>query len=153
MKKSIYLFIFICFIGINNLKAQATAYPVATLEHNGTTSVYYGYYAFQTACNNANNFDTIYLSADNFSSNFWIYKTIHVYGAGSSDPITPATTFNDWFYKEMVVIPLHLKEYIYHILAFNQILLILNLTDADYIIFNFNQVLQMLPLRTILFII
>ena len=99
MKKTIYFFIFICLIGISTIKAQGTGYPVATLEHNGTTTVYYGSEAFISAYDYANNGDTIYLSADNFRSYRGIYKTLHVYGAGSSDPYTAGTYFNtDWLY-------------------------------------------------------
>ena len=97
MKKLFTLLFFIFLVGITNVNAQTTGYPIATLEHNGTTSVFYGINAFQSAYNNANNGDTIYLSADNFYSS-GIYKTIHVYGAGSADPLTPSTTFNDWMY-------------------------------------------------------
>ncbi len=98
MKNTFYILVLISFIGINNLKAQATGYPIATLEHNGTTTVYYGVEAFHNAYDNANNGDTIYLSADNFRSYWGFYKTIHVFGAGSSDPVTPSTNLTDWCY-------------------------------------------------------
>jgi hypothetical protein len=68
-----------CFFGLGNLKAQS---PVATLEHNDTTTVFYGINAFADAYTASQNGDLIFLSSGTFTSPTEIAKGIRVYGAG-----------------------------------------------------------------------
>ncbi len=97
MKKALYILAIASFLGITGLKAQA---PLATLEHNGTTSVFYGNGAFTSAYTAATSGDTIVLSTGSFNTNDWyLTKTLTIIGSGIySDSVTMNTSFNQSLY-------------------------------------------------------
>jgi len=71
-------FLSILFVG-QTIMAQE---PVATLEHSGTTQVYYGQTALTSAYNASENGDQIYLSAGYFTPPTSIAKGVKISGAG-----------------------------------------------------------------------
>jgi len=80
MKKlAIILSIFCCLFAIQTIMAQE---PVATLEHSGTTQVFYGQNALTGAYNASVNGDQIYLSAGYFTPPTSIAKGVKIFGAG-----------------------------------------------------------------------
>jgi len=89
MKKSISLLVLISLLGVMNLKAQS---PVVTLQHAGTTQVFYGTAAFTSAYTAALTGDTIVLSAGTFTSTT-IAKQLKIIGSGCyTDSVTLGTT-------------------------------------------------------------
>jgi len=78
MKQKVFLVAMLCslFMGV---QAQN---PIATLEHAGATSVFYGITAFNDAYNASVNGDEVYLSAGYFYAPAAIAKGIKVYGSG-----------------------------------------------------------------------
>lgn len=67
--------------GMKNALAQTQDYPVATLQHNGVISAFYGSNAFIEANAAASNGDTITLSGGNFYG-CTMSKAITIHGAG-----------------------------------------------------------------------
>ena len=97
MKKTFYILVVISFLGIMNLKAQS---PVVTLQHAGTTQVFYGTAAFTSAYTASVSGDTIVLSAGTFTSTT-ITKQLKIIGSGCyTDSVTLGTTLtsNIFFY-------------------------------------------------------
>ena len=68
-------------VGTKNAFAQIQDYPVATLQHNGSISAFYGSNAFVNANAAASNGDTITLSSGNFNG-CTVSKAITIHGAG-----------------------------------------------------------------------
>jgi hypothetical protein len=79
MKSKILLSIFlVCAVTIT-VKAQK---PITTLQHNGTTTVFYGQSSFVDAYGASVNGDTLNLSTGSFTAPAEIAKGIKVYGSG-----------------------------------------------------------------------
>jgi len=92
MKKSFYILAFIYFLGFNNLKAQSS---VATLDHSGTTSVFYGANALVDAYNASVDGDAIILSSGSFNPPSTIQKGLKIIGVGHyPDSINGRTFIN-----------------------------------------------------------
>jgi len=80
MKKTILILAFICTIlAVHTAIAQE---PVATLEHGGTSNVFYGQSSFVDAYTASVNGDQIYLSAGYFTAPTSIAKGVKITGAG-----------------------------------------------------------------------
>ena len=80
MKKAFTILVILCTIGLVNLKAQET---VATLSHQGTTTIFYGINAFVDAYNASASGDTVYLSAGHFNAPSQQFTIgIKIFGAG-----------------------------------------------------------------------
>ena len=79
MKKTILSFLIIGIVCLIKVNAQN---PVTTLQHNGTTQVYYGQSSFSDALGAAVNGDTLVLSAGFFTAPTSISKGVKVYGSG-----------------------------------------------------------------------
>lgn len=80
--KSAALFILLLsVVGMKNALAQIQDYPVATLQHNGYISAFYGSNAFVEANAAASNGDTITLSGGNFNG-CTLSKALTIHGAG-----------------------------------------------------------------------
>ena len=80
MKTSSFIFVFVlCLFGSVTVMAQN---PVATLESNGTTKVFYGISALIDSYNASANGDQIYLSTGFFNPPPSIAKGIKITGAG-----------------------------------------------------------------------
>lgn len=80
MSKTTFLAAMLCSLfAFMGLQAQN---PIATLEHAGATTVFYGITAFNDAYNASVNGDELYLSAGYFNAPAAIAKGIKVYGAG-----------------------------------------------------------------------
>jgi len=79
MKKSVFLFAIICFfLTVQTVKAQNS---VTMLQHNGTSTAYYGLNSFINALTAAINGDTLYLSTGFFNAPT-ITKGVNVFGTG-----------------------------------------------------------------------
>ncbi len=68
--------------GMKNALAQIQNYPVATLQHNGSISAFYGSNAFVNANAAALDGDTITLSGGNFNGGCMVSNAITIHGAG-----------------------------------------------------------------------
>ena len=79
MKKTILSFLILGIVCLIKVNAQN---PVTTLQHNGTTQVYYGQSSFSDALGAAVNGDTLVLSAGFFTAPTSISKGVKVYGSG-----------------------------------------------------------------------
>ena len=79
MKKHFYILAIACILGIGNLNAQ---FSLATLDHNGTSSVFYGTNALVDAYNASDNGDVIILSSGAFNPPASIQKGISIIGVG-----------------------------------------------------------------------
>jgi len=80
MKNLIFFATLVCsMLAFQTVTAQE---PVATLEHNGTSKVFYGLSAFADAYNASLNGDRIYLSAGYFDPPTSIEKGVKITGAG-----------------------------------------------------------------------
>jgi len=98
MKKSFTLFIIACLLGMANLQAQ-----VATLEHQGTSTAYYGTNSFLDAYNASVDGDAIILSSGAYSTYdgntyygyLTITKAIQIIGTGHYNDSVYSTTFID----------------------------------------------------------
>lgn len=79
MKKTFLSFLILGIVCLIKVNAQN---PVTTLQHNGTTQVYYGQSSFSDALGVAVNGDTLVLSAGFFTAPTSISKGVKVYGSG-----------------------------------------------------------------------
>ena len=79
MKKTILSFLILGIVCLIKVNAQN---PVTTLQHNGTTQVYYGQSSFSDALGAAVNGDTLVLSAGFYTAPTSISKGVKVYGSG-----------------------------------------------------------------------
>ena len=79
MKKTFLSFLILGIVCLIKVSAQN---PVTTLQHNGTTQVYYGQSSFSDALGAAVNGDTLVLSAGFFTAPISISKGVKVYGSG-----------------------------------------------------------------------
>lgn len=79
MKKTFLSFLILGIVCLIKVNAQN---PVTTLQHNGTTQVYYGQSSFSDALGAAVNGDTLVLSAGFFTAPTSISKGVKVYGSG-----------------------------------------------------------------------
>ena len=96
MKKTFTIFIIACLLGMANLQAQ-----VANLEHQGTSSVYYGSSSFVDAYNASVDGDVIILSSGTFAtsvhnSQLSIEKQIKIIGAGHYNDSIYSATYIDY---------------------------------------------------------
>ena len=80
MKKSVFLFAIICILF--TIQTALAQNPVATLQHNGTTTVFYGLTCFNDALTASVNGDTLNLSAGIITAPSPITKKITIIGAG-----------------------------------------------------------------------
>jgi len=80
MKKLLFFVTFVCNMHI--IQVVIAQEPVATLEHGGTSKVFYGTSSFTDAYDASENSDQIYLSAGYFDAPASIAKGIKIFGAG-----------------------------------------------------------------------
>lgn len=98
MKKQIFFAAIICNLFIVQIAVAQN--PVTTLQHKGTTKVYYGQTSLNDAYSASINGDTLYLSTGSFSVPSTISKGIKIIGAGyaaDSADVARRTTISTGF--------------------------------------------------------